>query len=146
MLSASFSPEPELPVVLSSGYDKPRAIKEFDANRLAGFVQKPYVVQSLLTTVKRASVTGKQEELRRKLLSQGSLVLTIKVLPRAKISEVLETSGDDILKVRVVAAPDKGRANEEVCSLLAGYLGVPNRNVEVTLGLSSRQKRVRVTL
>ncbi len=45
---------PDLPVILSSGYDEMQVAKQIDPSRLAGFVQKPYVVQSLLETVKAA--------------------------------------------------------------------------------------------
>ncbi|MCA1595598.1 MAG: DUF167 family protein, partial [Chloroflexi bacterium] len=46
------------------------------------------------------------------------------------------------LKVKVIAAPERGKANDEVCSLLAEYLNVPKRNVAVILGHTSPQKRI----
>jgi len=51
-----------------------------------------------------------------------------------------------VLKVKVTAIPERGKANDEVCAVLAGYLDVPKRNVQVILGHTSRQKRVRVLL
>ena len=39
-----------------------------------------------------------------------------------------------------------GRANHEVCEVLAAYLGVAKRNVEVMLGHASPQKRLRIVL
>jgi CheY-like chemotaxis protein len=45
---------PELPVVLSSGYDERQAVNRFTERHLAGFLQKPYSVQKLLETVKTA--------------------------------------------------------------------------------------------
>jgi uncharacterized protein (TIGR00251 family) len=84
------------------------------------------------------------EELRRKLQRDGSLVLDIKVVPRARSSEVSALMADGSLKVKVTAAPEKGKANDEVCAVLAAFLGVPRRNVEVILGQTSRQKRVRI--
>jgi two-component system, chemotaxis family, CheB/CheR fusion protein len=44
---------PELPVVLSSGYDEGQAVKRFGEQDLAGFIQKPYSVQHLLEVVKK---------------------------------------------------------------------------------------------
>ncbi len=45
---------PDLPVILSSGYDEMQVAKQIDPSLVAGFVQKPYVIQSLLETVKAA--------------------------------------------------------------------------------------------
>jgi len=42
---------PDLPVVLSSGYDASQAMSRFGENALAGFLQKPGMVASLLQTV-----------------------------------------------------------------------------------------------
>lgn len=86
------------------------------------------------------------EELRRKLLRDGSLVLDIKVIPRARSGEVSGLMVNGALKVKVTAVPEKGKANDEVCAVLAAYLGVPKRSIEVIFGRASQQKRVRVLL
>ena len=83
------------------------------------------------------------EDLRRKLLRDGSLVLDIKVIPRARFGEVSGLMTNGALRVKVTAVPEKGKANDEV---LAAYLGVPKRSVEVIFGRASQQKRVRVLL
>jgi uncharacterized protein len=86
------------------------------------------------------------EELRRKLLRDGSLVLDVKTIPRAHVAEVSELMANGTLKIKVTAAPERGKANDEVCAVLAGYLGVPKRGAEVILGHTSRHKRVRIVL
>ena len=86
------------------------------------------------------------EDLRRKLLRDGSLVLDIKVIPRARSGEVSGLMTNGALRVKVTAVPEKGKANDEVCAVLAAYLGVPKRSVEVIFGRASQQKRVRVLL
>jgi len=83
-------------------------------------------------------------ELRGKLLRDGSLVLDVKVVPRAAASEVTELLPDGALKVKVKAAPEKGKANEELCAVLASFLNVPKRNVNVILGHTSHKKRVKI--
>jgi hypothetical protein len=45
-------------------------------------------------------------------------------------------------KIRVPAAPERGRANEEVVSLLAETLGVTRRDVRVVSGHTARDKIV----
>jgi uncharacterized protein (TIGR00251 family) len=93
-----------------------------------------------------SSVAPDADELRSKLQHDGSLVLVIKVIPRARSGEVAERMSNGALKVKVTAAPEKGKANDEACAVLAAYLDVPKRNVEVIFGRTSRQKRVRVLL
>ena len=89
-------------------------------------------------------VLPKAEELRRQLQRDGSLVLNVKVIPRSHTGEVAERMANGALKIKVTAVPERGRANNEVCELLAGYLDVPKRNVEVIFGHASPQKRVKV--
>ena len=90
------------------------------------------------------SVSLPREELRRQLQRDGSLVLDLKVIPRAHTGEVAEWAVNGTLKIKVTAAPERGMANEEVCALLARYLDVPKRNLEIIFGGSSPQKRVRI--
>ncbi len=50
----------------------------------------------------------------------------------------------DILKLRVQAPPEKGRANEAVCALLAKTLGCSARDVTVVAGATARDKTVAI--
>ena len=44
----------DVPVVISSGYEKRAVIGRFDGHRVSGFVQKPYTAEALLGVVRRA--------------------------------------------------------------------------------------------
>lgn len=46
------------------------------------------------------------------------------------------------MKLRLAAPAVEGKANEALVEFLAGYFGVPKRNVRIASGLKSRQKRV----
>lgn len=48
------------------------------------------------------------------------------------------------LKLAVRSAPEKGRANDEVETVLAEFLGLPRKQVRVVSGHTSRRKRVQV--
>lgn len=48
------------------------------------------------------------------------------------------------LKVKVVAAPEHGKANAAVCGLVARLLGVKLRDVTVESGTTSSEKTIRV--
>ena len=76
--------------------------------------------------------------------ADGTVVLRLHVQPGASADEVVGVHGD-ALKVKVRAAADRGRANEAVCRLVAGLLGVAPSAVEVVAGRTNRTKRVAVT-
>ncbi|MBI3744786.1 MAG: YggU family protein [Chloroflexi bacterium] len=70
--------------------------------------------------------------------------LSVKVQPGARREEVVGFEGD-VLRVRVIAPPDKGKANEAVVALLAKMLGVAKRDVTLVRGAGNRQKVIEVT-
>jgi uncharacterized protein len=63
--------------------------------------------------------------------------LAVCVVPGARRTEIVGFYGD-ALRVRVAAAPERGRANKAVIALLAAQLGCRFRLVS---GASSRRKR-----
>jgi uncharacterized protein (TIGR00251 family) len=71
------------------------------------------------------------------------LILDLHVQPGASRTEFAGKHGDRI-KVRVAGRAADGKANEALIGFLADYYGVPRRNVRITSGLKSRQKRVEI--
>ena len=69
--------------------------------------------------------------------------MEIKVQPKAKRNAV-EVSDAGGVTVRVTAAPDNGKANDAVISILAKKLRLPKGGVEIIRGHRSRTKLVRV--
>ena len=67
--------------------------------------------------------------------------LKIRVQPKASRNEILGFRGD-ILRVRVTAPPEGGKANDAVVSLLAQTLGLARSRVRITRGHTSRDKLV----
>jgi len=63
------------------------------------------------------------------------------VQPGARVSEFAGRHGDRI-KVRLAARAVDGKANEALIEFLAAHYGVAKREVRITAGLKSRQKRV----
>ncbi len=70
--------------------------------------------------------------------------LSIRVVPNASRNEVVGWMEDGLLKVKVQAPPEGGRANREVCSLIASQLGLGKSAVKVEKGEKSRQKTLRI--
>jgi uncharacterized protein (TIGR00251 family) len=75
--------------------------------------------------------------------SGDSVLITIRVIPRATRSQIAGTRNDALL-VRLSAPPVDGAANAELIDVLSDALGVPRRSVTLVSGERSRSKRVRV--
>lgn len=78
----------------------------------------------------------------------GGIRLVVRVTPNAGLDrlEGIETcdDGHDVLRVRVRAVPDRGKANQAVVGLLARALGVPKSAVALIAGDSARVKTLEV--
>ena len=70
--------------------------------------------------------------------------LRLRVAPGASAPGVVGRHGD-AWKVRVAAAPERGRANDAVVELLAATLDVPRSSVTLVSGGGSRDKIVELT-
>ena len=81
-------------------------------------------------------------------LTEAGLILHLRVTPNAgrDTIEGIESrdDGTSVLRIRVRAVPDKGKANAAVIALLAKALGVPKTAMSVTSGETSRMKTVAV--
>lgn len=71
--------------------------------------------------------------------------LRVKVIAKSAKSEIAGELADGTLKIRIAAAPERGKANAELCSFLARQVGVPTAKVEVISGHTSPLKLVRVS-
>jgi uncharacterized protein (TIGR00251 family) len=76
-------------------------------------------------------------------ISDGSLFLNIKAVPGASKTALGEVR-DGRLKVRIAAAPEDGKANEELRSFLAKTLGLPKKDIVLVSGEKSRLKTLRL--
>ncbi len=69
--------------------------------------------------------------------------LQIKVSPKASRDAVAGWMGDT-LKISVTAVPERGKANESVVALLAGFLGLPKSRIRVLRGESQPNKLLEI--
>ena len=76
--------------------------------------------------------------------SSDGIELSVRVIPRARRSEIAGTRGEAFL-VRLAAPPVDGAANAALIALLAERLGVPNRAIRIVSGERTRTKRVAIT-
>jgi uncharacterized protein (TIGR00251 family) len=69
--------------------------------------------------------------------------ISVTVSPGASRSELVGRHGDG-WRARIAAPPERGRATEALCKLLADVLDVPRRSVSVVAGHSARVKTVEI--
>ena len=74
----------------------------------------------------------------------NSLIFSVKVVPRSSKTAMAGVLGD-MLKVKLAAAPEKGKANESLIDFLAETLGVKRNAVKITSGQTSPIKTVEIT-
>ena len=70
--------------------------------------------------------------------------LNVKVVPGSSRDQIVGWLGD-ALKIKVMAPPEKGRANEAVVELLSMKLGINTDDIEVVSGHSSPSKLLAFT-
>ncbi len=72
------------------------------------------------------------------------MILHIKVIPKAKKAEFVERLQDGTLKIRVKAAPEKGKANEELIQFLSEALSLPREEILIVRGQAQKRKQMLV--
>ena len=76
------------------------------------------------------------------------MTLPVRLTPKSSRDELVgieDHGGECVLKARVRAVPEAGRANEALETLIAKWLGLPPSTVTVAHGGKSRLKQVAVT-
>ncbi|HEX2292173.1 MAG TPA: DUF167 domain-containing protein [Gaiellaceae bacterium] len=77
-------------------------------------------------------------------MAGGPTRLRLRVVPGSKSPGVVGRHGE-AWKLRVAAAPERGRANDAALELLAETLGVQPADIRLVSGHGSRDKLVEVT-
>lgn len=71
------------------------------------------------------------------------MILKVKVIPNAHKNQI-DGFSDGVLKVRVQAPPDKGKANEELIDFLAETFDIPKSHIRLLSGHASRIKKLEI--
>jgi uncharacterized protein YggU (UPF0235/DUF167 family) len=80
--------------------------------------------------------------------SRDGVIIPVRLTPKSNRDEVAgveDHAGECVLKARVRALPEAGRANAALETLIARWLGLPPSTVTVAHGGKSRLKQVAVT-
>lgn len=73
--------------------------------------------------------------------TEQGVFLSVKVTPKSSKNQVCGCE-EDSLKIKIAAAPEKGRANEALVEFVAEWLGIAKSNIQLIQGATSRYKRL----
>jgi len=76
------------------------------------------------------------------MLSDLPTKVSVKVKPNSKTEEVIPQ--DDGFIVRVKEPPKEGKANRAVIRLLAKHFGIPEAQLRISRGFTSRTKVIQI--
>jgi uncharacterized protein (TIGR00251 family) len=74
----------------------------------------------------------------------NAVTFSVKVVPRSSKTAIAGLLGG-MLKVKLAAAPEKGKANESLVEFLADVLGVKRNTITITSGHTSPIKTIQIT-
>ena len=81
-------------------------------------------------------------------ISGSGIIVTVRLTPGARADRIegveAGADGEPVLKARVRAVPEKGKANIALIALMAKWLGVPKSRVEIVAGGASRLKQLAI--
>ena len=77
--------------------------------------------------------------------SEETSSITVRVSPKSQKGAVVGWMDDGALKVKVLAAPEGGRANIELLRIVAEELKIPVRDVTLASGSSSTTKILKIS-
>jgi uncharacterized protein (TIGR00251 family) len=75
--------------------------------------------------------------------TSNSVVFSVKVVPRSSKTAMAGVLGG-MLKVKLAAAPEKGKANQSLIEFLADTLGVRKNAIKIISGQTSPVKKIEV--
>ncbi|MFI4910691.1 MAG: DUF167 domain-containing protein [Sedimentisphaeraceae bacterium JB056] len=74
---------------------------------------------------------------------EGGISFCVKIVPGSSRTSIEGALGN-MLKIKVAAAPEKGKANKELTAFLAKKLGVRKSDIEITSGKTNPVKTIEI--
>jgi len=76
------------------------------------------------------------------------MFISLRITPKSSKNELVGWGKDDngkpVLKVKVAAPPEDGKANAELIKFLSKQWDIPRSCMEITSGGTSRHKRIKI--
>ncbi len=71
------------------------------------------------------------------------IILKVKIIPKSKCNKLVGYE-NDILKIKINAPAQKGKANKELIYFLAKILSISQRDITIISGETSRIKKIQI--
>jgi uncharacterized protein len=75
-------------------------------------------------------------------------ILSLHITPKSAKSEILgwvaDAEGKPVLKVKIAAPPEDGKANDELIRFLAKSWNIPKSTITLAAGAASRHKKLEI--
>lgn len=84
------------------------------------------------------------DDLKSQLAEDGIINLNIKVRPDAAITKIKNFLDDGTIVIDVAEKAEKGRANRGLVRFISAEFGIPQANVKIINGQTSRRKRLKI--
>ena len=75
----------------------------------------------------------------------GSTILTVKVVPGSSSPSKICGLLDGMLKIKIAAPPEKGKANQSLIHFLAKALDVKKNSIQIISGQTNPIKQIRIS-
>lgn len=79
------------------------------------------------------------------LANNKEIYLKVRISPGSSQTVFKGKMADGTIKIAVAAPPEKGKANQELIKFLAKELGVRKYQVQITGGLTEKNKLIRIS-
>jgi uncharacterized protein len=76
-------------------------------------------------------------------MPENVLKIAVKVLPNARNNEIAGFS-NDVLRIKIAAPPDKGKANKELIGFLSDVLGLKKDSFAILRGQTDHNKLISI--
>jgi len=80
------------------------------------------------------------------LKKDGEITISVRVIPKSQRAGIVDVFDEDVLKIKVNSAPEKGKANKEVKELLSKEFGVRKSDIEIVAGDTTQNKLIKIYL
>ena len=74
----------------------------------------------------------------------GGFIIQVKIVPGASRSSIAGTL-ENMLKVRISAPPEKGKANRELINFLSRILKIRKKSIQIISGLTRPVKKLQIS-
>lgn len=72
------------------------------------------------------------------------MYIAVKVIPKSPETLFVEQMADETYKIRLKAAPEKGKANEELIRYLSKACQIPKESIKIISGHTDTRKLLKV--